>query len=318
MTTSAQHSCSHIIGSSQEITAVRRTIQQISAFYVNVFLSGEEGTGKELVAESIHRFSNRKEKPFVSFSASLVPKNQMAVELFGRVPSTQDEESKKGIIEEAYGGTLFIDDIEFVPHEIQGQLLQMLDTASIVPEGAFKKRSVNVRLIVAARQNADVLLKSGVLRQDLYYRLNAIQLSLPPLRDRLSDIPLLVKHFLHSWNEECDQQKNMSDECIDCLLQHQWFGNVRELSDVVMKSCLLSQGNVIGIADLPQELRRHQSAAEIRSSKKQLKSLEENLLKQALRTSGYNPKEAASKLNMSLSTFYRKLKLYNIPTKLHE
>lgn len=243
-----------IVGKSRRMQEVFSTIENVAGTTSTILILGESGTGKELVARAIHRRSKRAEKPFVIINCAAMPEQLLESELFGHAKGsfTGAVGDKKGLFEEADGGTVFLDEIAEIPPSIQVKLLRVLQEGEVRPVGSNHSRNVDVRLIAAT--NRDLLhdVQDGRFREDLYYRLNVISLGLPPLRDRTEDVSLLSYHFLQHYSQKLE--KNVSRIAIDALqvLQnYQWIGNVRELENVIERASVLVTGDTVTLRDLP-------------------------------------------------------------------
>jgi len=223
-----------------------------------VIIYGKSGTGKELVARALHYNSPRAGKPFVAFNCAAIPETLLETELFGhaRGAFTDARHAKMGLFVEADGGTLFLDEIGDMPVSIQGKLLRAIQEREIRPVGATKDIKIDVRLVAATHHDLQQLLKEGKIRGDLYFRLNVVPVSLPELKDRKEDIPLLVRHFLKKQAAENNQKPlNVSREAMRILMEYPWPGNVRELENVLERAAILTEGPVIQPENLPEGLR---------------------------------------------------------------
>jgi two-component system nitrogen regulation response regulator GlnG len=241
-----------IIGRDPAMQEVYRIIARVSPTDLSVLVLGESGTGKELVAQSIHRSSRRREGPFVAINMAAIPRELIESELFGHEKGafTGAAQRASGRFEQARGGTLFLDEIGDMPLEAQTRLLRVLQDGDFTPVGGARSARADVRIIAATNQDLQELVSAGRFREDLYYRLNVIPLTLPPLRERRSDIPLLVTHFLSQSVHAGLPYKQITSEALAQLSQWQWSGNVRELGNVVQRLMLLTRGDVIDAAEV--------------------------------------------------------------------
>ena len=246
-----------IIGNSQGIRDVFGVVEKAAASDSTVMIFGESGTGKELIARALHQNSKRESKPFITVNCGAIPDGLLESELFGyeKGAFTGASHTRIGRLELANEGTVFLDEIGDMPAALQVKLLRVLAEQEIDRLGGSKPVKVNVRFITATHRNLEDAIKEGKFREDLYYRLNIIPIVIPPLRDRKSDIPLLVQHFLKKCNENQDQQaKVISDETIQMLANYSWPGNIRELGNFIERMVVLSMGGNITPRDLPEKV----------------------------------------------------------------
>ena len=246
-----------IIGNSQGIRDVFGVVEKAAASDSTVMIFGESGTGKELIARALHQNSKRESKPFIAVNCGAIPDGLLESELFGyeKGAFTGASHTRIGRLELANEGTVFLDEIGDMPAALQVKLLRVLAEQEIDRLGGSKPVKVNVRFITATHRNIEDAIKEGKFREDLYYRLNIIPIFIPPLRDRKSDIPLLVQNFLKKCNENQDQQaKVISDETIQMLANYSWPGNIRELGNFIERMVVLSMGGNITPRDLPEKV----------------------------------------------------------------
>jgi len=246
-----------IIGDSQGIRDVFNIVGRAAAFDSTVMVFGESGTGKELIARALHENSDRKNKPFIAVNCGAIPHELLESELFGyeKGAFTGASHTRIGRLELANEGTIFLDEIGDMPAALQVKLLRVLAEQEVDRLGGTKPIKINVRFVTATHRNIEDAIQEGKFREDLYYRLNIIPIVIPPLRDRKSDIPLLVQHFLSKCNENQGQQpKTISDEAIQILANYSWPGNVRELGNFIERMVVLSVGNNITSKDLPEKV----------------------------------------------------------------
>lgn len=243
-----------IVGKSRKMQEIFNTIESIAPSTSTILILGESGTGKELVARAVHNRSARKDKPFIPISCAAIPSQLLESELFGHRKGsfTGAVADKRGLFEEGDGGTVFLDEIGEVPPSVQVKLLRVLQEGEIRAVGDVNSKYVDVRLVAATNQDLVAAVREGRFREDLYYRLNVIGLTLPPLRERMEDIPLLAYHFLHKYSQKMKKQiEKISVDALQALAHYSWVGNVRELENVIERAVVLASGDFIGAQDLP-------------------------------------------------------------------
>ncbi|NPA58285.1 MAG: sigma-54-dependent Fis family transcriptional regulator [Aquificae bacterium] len=242
-----------LIGKSPAIQMVKETIEKIAPYDINVLIIGESGTGKTIVAKTIHRLSHRASKPFVAINCASLPAELLESELFGykKGAFTGATTDKKGLIEEANGGTLFLDEIGEMPISLQAKLLRFIETKKIRPLGSLKEIDVDVRIISATNRDLEEEIKKGNFREDLYYRLSTITIRMPSLKERREDIPLLVEGILKDLKEKYNKDiQSISPQFLDYLMHHDFKGNIRELKNILEKAVILSEGKEISLPRL--------------------------------------------------------------------
>ena len=248
-----------IVGSSAPMQQVFKIIGQVTSSDVTVMITGESGTGKELVARSIHRHSHRSSKPFVAVNCSAIPENLIESELFGheRGAFTGATAQRLGKFEVCDGGTIFLDEIGDMTPTTQTKILRVLQEGEIQRVGSSETLKVNVRVLAATNKNLETLVRDKEFREDLYYRLNVVRLRLPPLRERVEDVPQIVDFFLQSLaKSKKTKARKVSPEALAILCRHNWPGNVRELENMIYRSAVIAQGDAILPKDLPDEVRQ--------------------------------------------------------------
>ena len=304
-----------LIGISEKMQAVYKLITTVSRHHYPVLILGETGTGKELVARSIHFSSPRKDKPFVPVDCSALVPTLIESELFGHVRGafTGASHSKRGLFESAEGGTLFLDEIGEMPLSLQSKLLRVLQEREVKAVGATERKPINVRIIAATNRDIAAAMLGGAFRQDLYFRLNVVQIGLPPLRERRSDIPFLVTAFLERFSEERDSAPTISEAAMRRLMGYDWPGNVRELENAIERAVALCASGIVDVDDLPSHIalpigQRLPSKGEVLP----LEELERRAILQALSETGGDRVAAARLLGIGKTTLYRKLKQYRI------
>jgi two-component system response regulator HydG len=274
---------------------------------------GESGTGKELVARSIHFLGARQNKPFVPVDCSGLVPTLIESELFGYVKGafTGAQHSRSGLFETANGGTVFLDEIGDLPVDLQAKLLRALQEREIRPVGATDRVRIDVRIIAATNRDLESAIRTGVFRQDLYFRLNVVQVKLPPLRERKSDIPLLVNFFLEKFSDPQRPIRTISEDAMRRLMAYDWPGNVRELENAVERAVALGSGPILHIADLPSSLQEGPSDKMLESNElTTLDQMERRAILRALRETNGDKLAAARLLGIGKTTLYRKLKQY--------
>jgi len=314
-----------LIGVSSKMQRVYKLIEKVSQHNYPVLILGESGTGKELVARSIHFPGPRRQKPFVPVDCSALVPTLIESELFGYVKGafTGALHSRQGLLEAADQGTLFLDEIGDLPVDLQAKLLRVLQEREVKPVGAIERININVRVIAATNRDLEVAIRSGAFRQDLYFRLNVVQIKLPPLRERKSDIPLLLNSFLEKFCDPERTVRTISEEAMRRLMAYDWPGNVRELENAVERAVALGSGPILQVGDLPSNLQyspveRAPESDEIVP----LEEIERRAIFRALRETSGDKLAAARLLGIGKTTLYRKLKQYeterNRPERLAE
>ncbi len=256
----ARATISSIIGESDAIQEILRTIGRLTKSELNVLITGESGTGKELVARALFKNSLRRRKPFVAINVAAIPVDLLESELFGHEKGAFTGANKRriGSFEQARGGTLFLDEIGSMPHELQSRLLRVLSEGKFFRVGGTNQISVNVRIIAATNQNLEARIEKNIFRSDLYHRLNAVRIKLPPVRERVDDIPTLVQHFLQQSARQLNiPGKLLSPDALKCMVQYNWPGNVREVENVCQLITVTNPAQTISVTDLPLEIRSH-------------------------------------------------------------
>ncbi|MDA8422112.1 MAG: sigma-54 dependent transcriptional regulator [Nitrospiraceae bacterium] len=308
----------NIIGNSEPMQKVFTFMEKVIPNKSNILITGESGTGKGLVAQAIHEAGPRKGKPFISINCGAIPENLLESELFGHKKGsfTSANEDKKGLITMASGGTLFLDEISELPQALQVKLLHVIQTKELTPVGDTRIISVDIRIIAAT--NADLMqrVKEGRFREDLYYRLNVIEIRMPALRERRDDIPVLIKHYLAISAKEAEKcVKDIDYEAMQALLAYDWPGNIRELRNTIERATVLADGEMITIHDLPDKFRTLDIEGVSTSSLRQaLDEFEREYIRRSMTENKGNKETTASTLGIDLATLYRKLKKLRIET----
>jgi len=308
--------CSHqpqpLIGDSQPMREIAAYMAKIAATDSTVLITGETGTGKELVAEQIHCNSLRRLRPFVSINCAALPENLVESELFGfdRGAFTGAVAAKRGKFEQAQGGTVFLDEIGDMSLHSQAKILHCIETKEIYPLGGQRVLPLDIRIIAATNQEPEKLMAEGSFRSDLFYRLNVARIHLPPLRDRKQDIPRLVEHTVEKLNGRFGRQvEGLTEEAMSFLYRYHWPGNVRELINLLEAAFINLPAKKISFVDLPQQFLKQIETASGRSED------ERNRIVSALLETNWNKSTAAQNLKWSRMTLYRKIAKYNIVQK---
>jgi two-component system response regulator HydG len=303
-----------LIGLSQKMQRVYRLIEKVSQHNYPVLILGESGTGKELVARSIHFSGQRRNRPFVPVDCSALVPTLIESELFGYVKGafTGAMHTKQGLMEVAGNGTLFLDEIGDLPIDLQAKLLRALQEKEVRPVGSTDRVSVEMRVIAATNRDLDTAVRQGQFRQDLFFRLNVVQIKLPPLRERKGDIPLLVNSFLEKFTGEHGETRKISEDAMARLIAYDWPGNVRELENAIERAIALGSGPILHGGDLPTNL-QHGAGERMPQNDEllPLDELERRAILRALREAGGDKLAAARLLGIGKTTLYRKLKQYD-------
>jgi DNA-binding NtrC family response regulator len=301
----------NIIGESQPMQDVFRLIQKVAATKGNVLITGKSGTGKELVARAIHYHSPRQAKRFVAINCGAIVDNLMESELFGHKKGsfTGAVRDKEGLFKVADGGTLFLDEVGEIPLHLQVKLLRAIETGEFIPVGDTIPQKVDVRIIAATNRNLEEEVEKGKFRDDLFYRLNVIEINLPPLSERKDDIPLLIEHFIRKYNQELNRHiTGMDEETKRIIMNYEWKGGIRELENVIERALILSEGEKISKQDLPPNLMKLEPVPETSPRLKDaVAAFEKEHIEQVLKSNQGNKEATAKILDISLSSLYRKI-----------
>lgn len=307
------------VANSESMVKILETLEKVIPTKSNILLLGESGTGKGLIAELIHGNSPRRDKPFISINCSAIPEGLLESELFGykRGAFTGAVSDKLGLIPLAHQGTLFLDEIGNMSLNLQAKLLKVLEIGEVYPLGDTKQKIVDVRIISATNTDIEARIKEGKFREDLYWRLNVIEITIPPLRKRREDIEILTKHFINKFSKEHSKNiKGINKEALFLFMGYSWPGNVRELGNVIERAVVLAQGNYITSDDLPDKLKKGEQQKERLETSSILKTYlsdyEKNLLLRMYDTHNRNKEETARALGIDLATLYRKFKKLGI------
>ena len=302
-------------GKGPAMSAIHKTIEKISSTDASVLITGENGTGKDVLAGEIHRKSTRSLRPMVCVDAGAVTETLFESELFGHVKGafTDAHSDHIGKFEQADGGTLFLDEIGNIPLHLQAKLLRAIQNRSITRVGDTKAIPIDIRLICATNKNIEQMVRDGEFREDLYYRINTMHLHLPALRERKDEIVPLAEMFIARYADKYRRSvSGLTPEAAELLKSHYWSGNIRELQNCIEKAVILCDGNIISASDVElQAMKAVQSTAEM-SGNETLEETEEKTIRAALNRFGGNLSMVAKSLDISRPTLYAKLKKYNI------
>jgi len=316
---------SNIIGTSEPIAQLFELIRKVADTDSTVLLLGESGTGKELIARALHYNSQRRQGNLVAVNCAAIPEELLESELFGheRGAFTHAIRTRIGRFEQASGGTMFLDEVADMSPGLQVKLLRVLQEHSFERIGGVKGIKVDIRVIAATNQDLEALVRQGNFREDLYYRLNVIPILIPPLRERVADIPLLVTHFLQEFSKKKKKPaKRLSPQAMELLVRYPWPGNVRELENLVERLVILTESDVVGVEDLPQRFRESGSLGADGESidfpgaglnlPQALQEFERRLIIKALERSNWVKSRAAQLLNLNRTTLIEKMKKQQI------
>ncbi len=323
----SKYAYANLVGTSAPMKAVYEVIRRVAPTKSNVLITGESGTGKELVAKAIHFNSPRRDKPFVTVNCGAIPAELLESELFGHLKGsfTGAYHDKRGLFESAHKGSIFLDEIGETPLAIQVKLLRVIQDKTFKPVGGIEDVSVDVRVLAASNRDLEAAVKDGIFREDLFYRLNVIQIKVPPLRDRIEDVPVLIRHFMQLYAREVG--KNISDispEAERLLVAYDWPGNVRELENAIERAVSLAQTDTITPGNLPEKIRTAPAVcaglpaipfpdAGI-NMESILGDLEKGLIEEAMRRAGGVKKKAAELLGVSFRSFRYRLEKLGLET----
>ncbi|MDH3628097.1 MAG: sigma-54 dependent transcriptional regulator [Acidobacteriota bacterium] len=310
-----------LVGKSKPMQEVYRFIDQVAPSRATVLIQGESGTGKELVAHAIHQRGTRSSKPFTVVNSVSIPTELLEDNLFGHVRGafTGATSDRAGLLEASEGGTILFDEITAISPEVQAKLLRAIQNKEYLRLGSTETRSVDVRILAATNEDMEELVREGRFREDLYYRLNVIKITIPPLRQRMEDVPMLLNHFLDRFNNENDKHlEGFTTEAMELFLNYGWQGNVRELENVVERGVVLAGGPRIDLRDLPSEVRGtpgQESSPRLPEGvglAEAVASFERHMILDALEQSGGVQKKAAARLGLKPTTLNEKLKRLGI------
>jgi DNA-binding NtrC family response regulator len=304
-----------LVGMSSKMKKIYSVIDKISFGSPTVLIEGESGTGKELTANVIHNNSDRKNGPFVPVNCGAIAESLLESELFGHVKGafTGATQDSIGLFKAADGGTIFLDEIAEVSPAVQVSLLRVLQEKKVRPVGNTREAEIDVRVIAATNKNLSHAINNQSFREDLYYRLNVISITMPPLRDIREDIPLLVNHFIAKHQRPgSDKAPEVSPEAMAKLMGYHWPGNVRQLENVIQRAFALGVHDILSVNDLPNEIARQSNTRLTADTSLNLKDIEKKAIQRALQKTSGNKAEAAKLLGVNTTTVYRKMTKYNI------
>ncbi|MHC4528340.1 MAG: sigma-54 interaction domain-containing protein, partial [Planctomycetota bacterium] len=310
-----------IIGQSSPMQQVFEMIRKVARTKSNVLITGDSGTGKELVARAVHSLGSKNGKRFIAINCSAIPETLLESELFGHKKGsfTSAVQDKKGLFECARDGTLFLDEIGHMSMSCQVKLLRAVEHRQIIPVGSTEAINIDLRLIAATNKDLTQEIKSGRFREDLYYRLNVVGIHLPPLCERKEDIPLLVEHFMKKYNAEMGKQCiGVSDDVMRMLVNHDWKGNIRELQNVIERAVIFAEDDIIRASDIgfigSQPIALSEENESLQAA---VRAYEKEHIYRVLNKHDWNKIEAAKALNVGLSSLYRKIDELEIDVGKH-
>ena len=311
------YSFENIISKNNKIKQILEILPTIAVTESSVLITGESGTGKELFARAIHNLSRRGKKPFVAINCGGFPETLIESELFGYEAGafTGATKAKPGRFALAEGSTLFLDEIADLPHHLQAKLLRVLQEKTYEPLGGIKTLKADVRIVAATNRRLETMIKEGTFRQDLFYRINVIELEIPPLRERMEDLPLLVNHFIRRFSAIHDKNiSGIANDALSVLISHDYPGNVRELENIVEHGCVLCPDNLIRTKHLPEWLRPRIENTMIASN---LAEVEKQFIISILKKNKWNRLATAKELKIHKTTLFRKMKKLRIEPPDH-
>jgi transcriptional regulator with PAS, ATPase and Fis domain len=307
-----EHGFENIIGKSKALRDVLETVKKVAPTHATVLITGESGSGKELIARAVHMNSDCKDRLFLPVNCGALPETLLESLLFGHIKGsfTGAFANQEGLFERAQGGTIFLDEIGEIPQHLQVKLLRALEAKEILPIGSTTPRHIDVRVIAATNRNLQKEVEEGRFRDDLYFRLNVLEIHIPPLRERPEDIPLLIDYLVKKHNAELKKDfKGAEEAVVRMLMSLPWRGNVRELDNVIEHTMILAEGNCITLQHLPPSIIASQQTAPAftYNLKEALRQFERQHILRVLEQVGQDRKEAARLLDVSLSSLYRKI-----------
>jgi DNA-binding NtrC family response regulator len=312
---SQQFGSREFVGVSPQIFSIFEMLKKVIPTRSSILILGESGTGKGMIAEVVHCNSQRKDYPFISINCSAIPENLLESELFGykKGAFTGAATDKKGLITMADQGTLFLDEIGDMPMALQAKVLKVLEAGEVLPVGDTKPLYVDVRIVAATNKDLEEQIRKGLFREDLYYRLNVIEIKLPALRERKEDINVLARHFVEKYSRENSKKViGLADEAMEVLNNYSWPGNIRELRNVIERAVVLASGDKIGLAELSDRIKIQQGTRGSQSLKDKMDTHESQIIRETLLAHNGNKESSAKELDVDLATLYRKIKKFGI------
>ena len=300
----------NIIGKSPVMKKIFEIVKQVSEANTNILITGATGTGKELIARAIHNNSSRKDKPFVPVNCGAIPENLYESEFFGykKGAFTGADTNYEGLFKSADSGTIFLDEIAELPGHMQVKLLRVLQEKEIRPLGSSSTIKIDVRILASTNKNLEEEVKNGSFREDLFYRINVVELKLPSLAERKEDIPLLVDHFINKYNSELNKNiKGVDNEVMKLLMSYDWKGNLRELENMIERAVLLCQESIITPKYLPSNIVESENELYPDNLSEAIDTFEQNHINEILKRTEGNKTEASKLLGVDPSTLYRKM-----------
>lgn len=309
-----EYDFANIVGKSQQMSSVFEMIQTVAQTDSTVLVTGASGTGKELVARAVHFYSKRKGRPFLAVNCGAISENLIESELFGHKKGafTGAISDKEGYIKAADGGTLFLDEVSEMPLQLQVKLLRVIQEKECTPVGTTHPFPVNIRFIASTNRNLPEEIAKGTFREDLYYRLNVVEINLPSLKQRRDDIPLLVEHFVNKYRMQMAKNvRGVEANALRAIMNYEWRGEVRELENAIERAVIFCKGEQISLGDLPDSLRSMKEIPipeKVGSLDEFMRRIEKEYIIRALEAANFDKEKAASALGLGLSTLYRKIK----------
>ncbi len=310
-----QYSFDNIVGKSQAMQRVFEMIKYVSQTNSNVLITGNSGTGKELVSRAIHYNGSRRDKPFVVVNCGAIPETLIESELFGHKKGafTGAIRDKDGYFKAADGGTLFLDEISEMPLQLQVRILRAIEQKEIIPVGSSTPILVDVRVISATNKDLYQEVEAGRFRSDLYYRLNVVEIHLPSISERVEDIPLLVEHFVNKYRNEMNKNiKGVDAEAMKALMNYRWKGEIRELENVIERAIIFAKGDYITLQELPPYINSlnivSQGEQKIKTLNEAISEFERSYIKKVLAENDFDKEKSARVLGVSTATLYRRIK----------
>ena len=300
----------NIIGKSSVMKKIFEMVKQVSEVSTNILITGATGTGKELIARAIHNNGSRKDKPFIPVNCGAIPDNLYESEFFGykKGAFTGADTNYEGLFKSADSGTIFLDEIAELPEHMQVKLNRVLQEREIKPIGSSFTIKIDVRILAATNKNLEEEVKSGSFREDLFYRINVVELKLPSLAERKDDIPLLVDHFINKYNNELNKSiMGIDNEVIKLFMSYDWKGNLRELENMIERAVLLCQEDIITPKYLPSHIFENKNELYTDNLNEAIETFEQNHINEIIKRTEGNKTEAAKLLGVDPSTLYRKM-----------